>query len=95
MDDDLRIDGEFFSKYLQHDKEVSIEPGPYVAPIYAAQSDLKASEAARLMNVHVHTLKRMLKAGLLVGAYRIGTRGDWRIPMQTIENFKNHGGTWL
>lgn len=55
--------------------------------------DLKAAEAALLMDIHVNTLKRMLKRGILPG-YRIGTRGDWRISRDAIDMFKNRGGSW-
>lgn len=62
-------------------------------PIFASADDLKAKEAAYRMNVHVNTLKKMLRSGMVMGAYRIGTRGDWRIPVKSLELFKERGGS--
>jgi excisionase family DNA binding protein len=55
--------------------------------------DLKAQEAALILGIHLNTLKRMLLSNRIPGAYRIGSRGDWRIPRSAIEEFKIHGGT--
>ena len=55
---------------------------------------LTASEAAVELGVHVNTVKRLLSENRLPGAYRIGKRGDWRIPRTSIEAYKAAGGTW-
>ena len=55
--------------------------------------DLKPSEAALVLGVHVSTLKGMLKNGTLPG-YRIGSRGDWRVTREALQAFKTRGGAW-
>jgi excisionase family DNA binding protein len=64
-----------------------------VAPAYAQPTDMKIKQAAFALNVHPNTLKRMLKLGMVIGAYRIGSRGDWRIPISALDSFKSHGGS--
>lgn len=64
-----------------------------VAPAYAQPTDMKIKQASLALNVHPNTLKRMLRLGMVVGAYRIGSRGDWRIPISAIDSFKSHGGS--
>jgi len=55
--------------------------------------DLRPSEAAVMLGVHVSTLKKMLKTGTLQG-YRIGSRGDWRVTRAALQAFKIRGGAW-
>ena len=55
--------------------------------------DLRPREAAIFLGVHVNTIKRMLHAKQLPGAYRIGIRGDWRIPRSSLHEYKLRGGT--
>ena len=52
------------------------------------QRDLKPKDVAVLLNVHVNTVKRWLSLGWFIGAYRLGTRGDWRIPRDSLNNVK-------
>ena len=47
---------------------------------------LTASQAARLLNVHINTLRRWTDNGTLK-SYRIGPRGDRRLTQQDIEHF--------
>ena len=68
-------------------------PSDLILPAYAQATDLKAAEAARLLSVHLNTMKKMLQRGYVVGAYRIGSRGDWRVPLESIAKFKERGGT--
>ena len=47
---------------------------------------LTSTEVARLLNVHVNTVRRWNNRGLLTG-YRIGARGDRRFRQQDIASF--------
>ena len=47
---------------------------------------LTASDVARLLNVHVNTVRRWSNQGIL-RAYRIGSRGDRRLNEEDIINF--------
>jgi excisionase family DNA binding protein len=47
---------------------------------------LTISEVARILNVHVNTVRRWSNRGILV-AYRIGTRGDRRFKREDINRF--------
>lgn len=47
---------------------------------------LTASDVARLLNVHVNTVRRWSNQGILK-AYRIGSRGDRRFHEKDIANF--------
>jgi excisionase family DNA binding protein len=47
---------------------------------------LTASEVARLLNVHINTVRRWSNQGVL-GTYRIGARGDRRFHREDIINF--------
>jgi excisionase family DNA binding protein len=47
---------------------------------------LTASDVARLLNVHVNTVRRWSNQGILK-AYRIGSRGDRRFHEEDIANF--------
>ena len=47
---------------------------------------LTASEVARLLNVHINTVRRWSNQGAL-GTYRIGVRGDRRFNREDIINF--------
>ena len=47
---------------------------------------LTASEVARLLNVHMNTVKRWSNQGVLK-AYRIGSRGDRRFRQEDIAYF--------
>jgi excisionase family DNA binding protein len=50
------------------------------------QSYLTASELARLLNVHINTVRRWSDRGLLK-ANRIGPRGDRRFSRESIAHF--------
>lgn len=52
--------------------------------------DLKPAEAAEILGIHVNTMKKLLKSGQIDG-YRIGTRGDWRIPREVINQYRLRG----
>jgi excisionase family DNA binding protein len=47
---------------------------------------LTASEVARLLNVHLNTVRRWSNRGVLK-AYRIGSRGDRRFRQEDIDYF--------
>lgn len=68
--------------------------GPAKEAIAASPSrPLKPAEAAELLAVHVNTIKRYIDAGWFPGAFRVGRRGDWRLPPESIERFKRRGGS--
>ncbi len=47
---------------------------------------LTASDVARLLNVHMNTVRRWSNQGIL-RAYRIGSRGDLRFRQEDIDYF--------
>ena len=47
---------------------------------------LTTSEVARLLNVHINTIRRWSDTGL-IKTYRIGTRGDRRFMREDIDLF--------
>ena len=47
---------------------------------------LTASQAAKLLNVHINTLRRWTNRGMLE-SYRVGPRGDRRFTQRDIERF--------
>jgi excisionase family DNA binding protein len=47
---------------------------------------LTSNEVARLLNVHINTVRRWSNSGIL-RAYRIGTRGDRRFVRIDVLNF--------
>jgi len=47
---------------------------------------LTVSEVARLLNVHINTIRRWSNQGILK-AYRIGSRGDRRFQQDDITSF--------
>ncbi len=49
-------------------------------------SMLTTSDVARLINVHINTVRRWANQGILK-AYRIGTRGDRRFLQEDILSF--------
>lgn len=55
---------------------------------YAERGDtmLTASELARLLNVHINTVRRWSNRGILK-AYRVGPRGDRRFSKGDVDNF--------
>ena len=52
---------------------------------------LTTAEVARLLSVHVNTIRRWSNEGTL-RSYRVGTRGDRRFERQEIDNFLRRGG---
>lgn len=46
---------------------------------------LTTSEVARLLNVHINTVRRWSNSGILPG-YRIGSRGDRRFERTSVLN---------
>lgn len=50
---------------------------------------LTASDVARLLNVHLNTVRRWSNQGVLK-AYRIGSRGDRRFRQEDIDYFLSH-----
>ena len=59
---------------------------------------LTTSEVARLLNVHINTVRRWSNQGVLK-AYRIGSRGDRRFRQEDVSTFlaeqHNNGGNEL
>ncbi len=47
---------------------------------------LTPSQAAKLLNIHVNTLRRWTNKGILE-SYRVGRRGDRRFTQRDIERF--------
>jgi len=47
---------------------------------------LTTSEVARLLNVHINTVRRWSNQGILK-SYRIGSRGDRRFRREDVTNF--------
>ena len=47
---------------------------------------LTTSEVARLLNVHINTIRRWSNQGVLK-TYRIGSRGDRRFEREDVANF--------
>lgn len=47
---------------------------------------LATSEVARLLNVHINTVRRWSNQGILK-SYRIGSRGDRRFRREDVTNF--------
>ena len=47
---------------------------------------LTASQAAKLLNIHINTLRRWTNKGMLE-SYRVGPRGDRRFTQRDIERF--------
>jgi len=62
------------------------KPGPESSPL------LTIKEAARLLHVHVNTLRRWSNQGALK-PYRIGSRGDRRFKRTDIDEFLKGGET--
>ena len=52
-------------------------------------SMLTTNEVARLLNVHINTVRRWSNSGRL-RAYRIGTRGDRRFERADVLNLLKH-----
>ena len=52
---------------------------------------LTTSEVARILNVHINTIRRWSNQGIL-RAYRIGSRGDRRFKREDIAEFFSGGG---
>ena len=57
-----------------------------MAHVNRTKSMLTASELARLLNVHINTVRRWSNRGTLK-AYRIGPRGDRRFSREDIDSF--------
>ena len=53
---------------------------------------LTATEVARLLHIHINTVRRWSDRGVLT-TYRIGTRGDRRFDKEDILNFLHHNRT--
>jgi excisionase family DNA binding protein len=54
---------------------------------------LTTSEVARILNLHINTIRRWSNQGILK-AYRIGSRGDRRFRKEDIDEFfSSNGGT--
>jgi len=57
-----------------------------MAQVYRTEYYLTASELARLLNVHINTVRRWSDRGLLK-AHRFGPRGDRRFSKENIADF--------
>ena len=51
---------------------------------------LTTSDVARILNVHINTVRRRSNQGILE-SYRIGSRGDRRFRKEDIDNFFSKG----
>ena len=47
---------------------------------------LKANDVAKLLNVHINTIRRWSNNNFLK-AYRVGPRGDRRFRLEDVQNF--------
>ena len=52
---------------------------------------LTTSEVAKILSVHINTVRRWSNQGILK-SYRIGSRGDRRFRMEDIDNFFSTDG---
>ena len=52
---------------------------------------LKANEVARVLNVHINTVRRWSNQGILK-AHRLGPRGDRRFTQEEIDRFLIESG---
>ena len=52
---------------------------------------LTTSEVARVLSVHINTVRRWSNQGILM-SYRIGSRGDRRFKKEDINNFFSKDG---
>ena len=52
---------------------------------------LTTSEVARILNLHINTIRRWSNQGILK-AYRIGSRGDRRFKKEDIDKFFSSDG---
>ena len=52
---------------------------------------LTTSEVARILNLHINTIRRWSNQGILK-AYRIGSRGDRRFKREDIDEFFSSDG---
>lgn len=52
---------------------------------------LTTSEVARILNLHINTIRRWSNQGILK-AYRIGSRGDRRFKKEDIDEFFANNG---
>jgi excisionase family DNA binding protein len=55
---------------------------------------LTATEVARLLHIHINTVRRWSDRGLLT-TYRIGPRGDRRFDRDDIYQFLHHNGNFM
>ena len=62
-------------------------------PALESKAILTTSEAAQLIGVHVNTVRRWNKKGVLKG-YRIGPRGDRRFRHEEIDSFVKEAESW-
>ena len=53
---------------------------------------LTTSEVARILNLHINTIRRWSNQGILK-AYRIGSRGDRRFKREDIDEFFSSDGS--
>ena len=53
---------------------------------------LTTSQAAKLLNVHINTLRRWTNMGVLK-SYRVGRRSDRRLTQRDIERFIHKGSS--
>ena len=53
---------------------------------------LTTSQAAKLLNVHINTLRRWTNMGVLQ-SYRVGRRSDRRLTQRDIEHFIHKGSS--
>lgn len=54
---------------------------------------LKTGEVAQLLGLHVNTVRRWSRKGILK-SYRITHRGDRRFRREDVDNFLKEGETW-
>ncbi len=57
-----------------------------MAHVDRGEAMLTASELARLLNVHINTVRRWSNRGILK-AYRVGPRGDRRFAKEDVDTF--------
>ena len=49
--------------------------------------DLRCKHIAKILRCSRPTARAMLDAGMIPGAYKIGRRGDWRMPAEKMRDY--------
>lgn len=75
---------------LSEQKVRQIMEGDHERLNHGFEAMLKTSDVARLLSVHINTVRRWSRKGILK-AYRICSRGDLRFKQEDIDKFLQEG----